>query len=131
MPSPSQKVPSEHQPSRLAVAAWGLLGFLVGAVFWHFIGFWGFVSDVVLRGHPDDVRVVSQTGRDCIEMMLDRETGHVKGIACPLHAQILPEGTRLVRADSERLRQAKKPVDRRWSILVNQENEETADATGQ
>jgi hypothetical protein len=32
---------------------WSVIGFIGGAVFWHFIGFWGFVSDVVLaRGAP-------------------------------------------------------------------------------
>ncbi len=122
-------VENSPPPSRLAVAAWGALGFVVGAVFWHFIGFWGFVSDVVLRGHPDDTRVIAQTGRDCTELMLDRETGLVKSIACPLHTQVLPEGTRLVRADSEHLRKAQKPEGRRWSILVNQDGRDTADAT--
>ncbi|MGE0022330.1 MAG: hypothetical protein AB7S70_01715, partial [Hyphomicrobium sp.] len=31
---------------------WSVIGFVVGAVFWHFIGFWGFVSEVVLAGGP-------------------------------------------------------------------------------
>lgn len=29
---------------------WSVIGFVVGAVFWHFIGFWGFVTNVVLAG---------------------------------------------------------------------------------
>ena len=28
----------------------GLAGFILGAVFWHFVGFWSFVSHVVLKG---------------------------------------------------------------------------------
>ena len=30
---------------------WSVIGFVGGAVFWHFIGFWGFVSEVVLAGN--------------------------------------------------------------------------------
>ena len=29
---------------------WGGFGFLAGAVFWHAVGFWTFVSDVVFNG---------------------------------------------------------------------------------
>ena len=32
----------------------GTCGFLLGAVFWHWIGFWGFVTSTVLRGPMDD-----------------------------------------------------------------------------
>jgi hypothetical protein len=32
--------------------AWGSVGFVVGATFWHAVGFWTFVSDVVLYGTP-------------------------------------------------------------------------------
>ena len=35
-----------HSKSRAGL--WALLGFLVGIAFWHMIGFWGFVSQVVL-----------------------------------------------------------------------------------
>lgn len=31
----------------------GVAGFIVGAVFWHIVGFWSFVSQVVLKG-PDE-----------------------------------------------------------------------------
>ena len=31
---------------------WGVLGFASGIVFWHVIGFWGFVSEVVLPAAP-------------------------------------------------------------------------------
>jgi hypothetical protein len=33
-------------------AIWGGLGFVTGAVFWHAVGFWTFVSDAVLSGVP-------------------------------------------------------------------------------
>lgn len=31
---------------------WGLIGFACGIVFWHLIGFWGFVSNVLLPPGP-------------------------------------------------------------------------------
>lgn len=31
----------------------GLAGFVIGAVFWHFVGFWSFVSNVILKGHEE------------------------------------------------------------------------------
>ncbi len=30
-------------------ALWGLLGFAIGVAFWHFVGFWNFMEDAVLR----------------------------------------------------------------------------------
>ncbi len=124
---PSRRSASTGAPSRLSVIAWGGLGFLIGAVFWHFIGFWGFVSDIVLRGHPEDARVIAQTGRDCTELALDRNGGVVKGLACPMHAPELPESGRAVRENSERLLLAKKPQTPRWTILVNQDIEATTE----
>jgi hypothetical protein len=37
------------------------LGFLAGIVFWHFIGFWGFVSEVVFKG--DRVTPIAEADR--------------------------------------------------------------------
>ena len=74
---------------------WSVIGFLVGAVFWHFVGFWSFVSEVVLAGDPaaqgGDVSKpvvpldwpVSISGADevprfvtaCTSLALDRATG--------------------------------------------------------
>ena len=31
---------------------WSVLGFIAGAVFWHFVGFWGFVSSIVFADDP-------------------------------------------------------------------------------
>lgn len=33
--------------------AWGIGGFLLGIIFWHSLGFWSFVGEVVLKGPPD------------------------------------------------------------------------------
>jgi hypothetical protein len=36
---------------RSTALVWGGVGFVTGAVFWHAVGFWTFVSDVVLQGN--------------------------------------------------------------------------------
>lgn len=73
---------------------WSVVGFVGGAVFWHFIGFWGFVSDVVLAGGPDG-RTVSRPSAafvrvaeaevvvsNCTTIALDRATGRAMAVAC-------------------------------------------------
>lgn len=35
--------------SRRSYLAWGLLGFLLGAVFWHVVGFWDFLGGIVYK----------------------------------------------------------------------------------
>ena len=113
-------------PRRTTTIAWGALGFVVGAVFWHFIGFWSFVSDVVLKGHPEDARVVAQAGQDCLELALDRATGRVASIPCPLFAAELAESRVTQRADSLRLAEKRQDRRTRWSILINQEEDAPA-----
>lgn len=34
----------------------GLAGFVIGAVFWHFVGFWSFVSNVILKGPEESIQ---------------------------------------------------------------------------
>ncbi|MFM9940843.1 MAG: hypothetical protein ACKVP7_15270 [Hyphomicrobiaceae bacterium] len=103
--------------------AWGIAGFLIGAIFWHFIGFWGFVSDIVLKGRPQDSRIVAQTGSDCTELALDRATGVIHATACPIHAPQLAEVARSDREDSERINRLKKLASPRWTIEVSQDAE--------
>jgi hypothetical protein len=77
---------------------WSVIGFVGGAVFWHFVGFWGFVSDVVLaeapspavnaathaplasRSHWLQVADASQT--PCTLLVLDRRTGVTSARPC-------------------------------------------------
>lgn len=40
-----------------SAAGFGLLGFLFGAVFWHFVGFWDFVGQVMFKGKPDEMQI--------------------------------------------------------------------------
>jgi hypothetical protein len=77
---------------------WSVVGFVLGAVFWHFVGFWGFVSDVVLSGEPSaffaaqprgaaagvrtEIAAVSSPLASCISLALDRRTGLTSATAC-------------------------------------------------
>ena len=79
---------------------WGALGFCAGAIFWHAVGFWGFVSDAVLAGASDtelvrvaDARAQLQPGesptihlidpRKCTALELDRGTNRTAVRPCP------------------------------------------------
>lgn len=115
----------EHPaPGRLATIGWGLAGFVVGAVFWHFIGFWSFVNDIVLKGRPDDGRIIAQTGYDCTEVSRDRASGELQFGACPLHAPLMAEIGVRGREDSDHVMRLKKLESPRWTVLVNQDSEE-------
>lgn len=84
---------------------WSVIGFALGAAFWHFVGFWSFVSDVVLAGHHEravisraalpeqrhlpEVRAqfvrtadASSGSSSCISLVLDRRTGVTSGRSC-------------------------------------------------
>ena len=96
IPSPSHV--RSHGP--IPAAAWGITGFLVGAIFWHFIGFWGFVSEVVFsnRRAVED-RQIAQTGPQCLQILLDRSSGAVRGEPCAPEAPQLDESASAVKSD--------------------------------
>lgn len=83
---------------------WSVIGFLLGAVFWHFVGFWSFVSEVVLAGDPSgrggersrplasaagdapvsaDEGLALATSAWCTALALDRKTGLTSAAGCP------------------------------------------------
>jgi hypothetical protein len=88
---------------------WSVLGFVAGAIFWHFVGFWGFVSSVVFANNqatgPDvavaqraPVIVVSQpvstgaTGSShCSTVSRDRSTGVTSVRPCDGDPPTLPQ----------------------------------------
>lgn len=75
---------------------WAVIGFLIGATFWHFVGFWSFVSDVVLAEHsPHRAQETSRPlasvsvedaalalGASCTALALNRRTGHTSAAGC-------------------------------------------------
>jgi hypothetical protein len=92
------------------------MGFVAGAVFWHFVGFWGFVSQVVLKGpvgphgletgsisrpdaparaaqaSPNTPWLTQRGGPDirCTQLVLDRRRGETRLATCPQRAERLP-----------------------------------------
>jgi hypothetical protein len=54
---PPRRQPLHTRPVVVAASS-AVLGFVTGAIFWHSIGFWSFVSTVVLKGPDDEVRTV-------------------------------------------------------------------------
>ena len=103
--------------SRVAVSA--VLGFVVGAVFWHFVGFWDFVRNVVLKGPERAASHVLQTGPECSSLVLDRSTGAVRVDTCPMEAAWLTEATGGSKADM--LVPTRPVAAKRWSVTVQAE----------
>jgi hypothetical protein len=109
----AKAAPHEDRPIGIVgKLAWCTAGFLAGAAFWHFVGFWGFISAVVLGG-PDPERelfsarpisIVSPKGSDlaptlagkarvgsaCVALALDRVSGQTRRVPCESQAPVLP-----------------------------------------
>ena len=88
---------------RAAPFIWGFGGFLIGAAFWHLIGFWGFLSTVVLKGPEPQVSVVARQAdpamlRNCTDLALNRSTGQTYAVPCAEQVPVLQEA-RLGRQD--------------------------------
>jgi hypothetical protein len=93
--------------------AYGLLGFILGAVFWHFVGFWDFLGQLLFKGGSTTVEfaqappaiklkdrvaltatapfVLAASAEACTNLRLDRTTGetiagHCEGMALPLRS---------------------------------------------
>ncbi len=76
---------------------WSAAGFLAGAAFWHAIGFWRFISDVVFDAPPRPATMAavappSQVSlptiylvdpNTCTALMLDRKTNSTATQRCP------------------------------------------------
>lgn len=61
------------------------MGFILGAVFWHFVGFWQFVRTIVLPLPKPIERAVAESPvqrAGCAAFALDRESGAVHPVPC-------------------------------------------------
>lgn len=127
-------LPAQHDAARHATGVvarsldgvgglgWSILGFVGGAVFWHFVGFWSFVSDVVLSGGtepPVSARTLTHSvpagfssnevqaqipasaavHHGCTLLFLDRQSGRTTARACDAHDYALPQDTVAGRED--------------------------------
>ena len=91
---------------------WCAAGFFAGVLFWHAVGFWRFVSDVVLDSGPQlapTKRAAAQPSRTslptiylvdpghCTLLVLDRKTNSTEMRPCPqqeLALRLEPDGER-------------------------------------
>jgi hypothetical protein len=77
VPLQPRQVPLRKRPAFVAVSS-AVLGFVTGAVFWHSIGFWSFVSTIVLKGPDEELatqtRDASATARVPVHL---RPTGSI------------------------------------------------------
>lgn len=72
-------------PRTSSLLAWGLIGFILGAVFWHFVGFWHFMRTIVLPLPKPIERALTESPiapTGCAAFMLDRESGAVYPTPC-------------------------------------------------
>lgn len=102
-----------------------MLGFLVGAAFWHAVGFWVFVREVAFKDADFEPRAVAQSGAACSELVLDRASRRVHHTACPENAPDLAEVAGDGKADfagAQRMSARK-----RWSVTVLAEPEPADD----
>lgn len=93
--------PRPPRPATLASRiGWGLAGFLVGAIFWHFVGFWTFLSEVAFnRQVSSETRNVAQSGPDCVALVRDLDAGTVEAEPCPDDALPLNETSQSAKGD--------------------------------
>ncbi len=106
-----------------------VLGFLIGAVFWHMVGFWGFVRDVTLYGPVVEHRAVAQTGSACSALVLDRTTRQVQQTTCPPEANPLVENVGEGKGDFAGVQRM--AARKRWSVTVQANAEPTDDPEGE
>lgn len=81
---------------RAAPVVWGFGGFLIGAIFWHAIGFWGFIGDVVLKGPDPHASTIARSmpiaePANCTALALDRATGETYSAPCARSVHPLEE----------------------------------------
>lgn len=124
-----------------SAVGYGMIGFLLGAVFWHFVGFWDFVGQVMFRGHAHDhqitqapapiklkervggasgpLAVVLEPG-SCSTLQLDRDSGQTSEVPCesatlPLRSLRLARREDLWVTASQRIQQT---TSRGWAMVT-------------
>lgn len=118
--------------------AWGVVGFLVGAVFWHLVGFWSLVSKVAFKGSDPVVSAIEQSAGKpdraldggerarqivaasrCIDLRLDRSTRRVYALACEGSSALIKAGPPAGRGDIGIPARMLVPAVAGWSTQVH------------
>ncbi|MGI9378194.1 MAG: hypothetical protein ACR2OW_00995 [Methyloligellaceae bacterium] len=60
--NPDKRAKRHSTPRRTVLFA-GLTGFTIGVVFWHIVGFWAFVGDVLMTGSSENSEIISRLER--------------------------------------------------------------------
>jgi hypothetical protein len=89
---------------RAAVMAWGFGGFLIGALFWQAIGFWGVLGQAFLKQPEPKVSVVARLALpaklpNCTTLALDRNTGRTVSVPCAERMPLLEEARLMGRSN--------------------------------
>lgn len=89
---------------RAAMVAWGFGGFLIGAVFWHAIGFWDTLGEAILKQPEPKVSIVARLALParlpkCTTLALDRSTGRTLSVPCVERMPMLEEAGLKGRSD--------------------------------
>jgi len=114
-PRGAPPAPKRRRSMRSALA-WGGLGFVTGAIFWHAVGFWTFLSDVVLKAPDTAAKAALTSGAavaarsktnlptiymvepaNCTALALDRQSNRTILQPCPANGLALrldPQGGR-------------------------------------
>lgn len=102
--TPDQPMLAALRPRITPALLWGGLGFVLGALFWHFVGFWSFVSDVVLNatssGPPAAImrkndlqalakKAAADAAKTCIKLVRNPSGGDATARACDATDQVL------------------------------------------
>jgi hypothetical protein len=82
--------------ARATLIGWGFCGFLIGALFWHAIGFWDVIGDAVLQRPEAKVSIVARLALparppNCTMLVLDRSTGRTSSVPCTEQTPVLEE----------------------------------------
>lgn len=107
-----------RQGKKLGLMWSGLAGFVAGAICWHFVGFWGFMTEAVLYARPEGaakgaVRVAGGQAKNqsrqpgaaanavanCLIAGLDRAGGEAQTWGCEGHTFKFHPSRHIVKAD--------------------------------
>jgi hypothetical protein len=77
---------------------WGFCGFLIGALFWHAIGFWDVIGEEILKRPEAKVSIVARLALparppNCTTLALDRSTGRTISVPCSEQMHHLEEAS--------------------------------------
>lgn len=128
--------------------AWlGCVGFVLGALFWHVVGFWDFMERVMWHRAPSgsaevgstSVKPAGRVGGDqialasidpgaCVNLVLDRITHQTTAEPCPPGGLPIRRTRLTSRADLSLMPTRRLPAEQTWSTTVEPEDEQVADS---